>query len=422
MSASALADVVDSVSERLPRLVAQVCTATYDRIPAYRSGGLVSEPELHRSVMQNLGFLVEALRAPEAAELDLRVPRETGRRRARQGFPLPEVLQCYRLSVGTLWEALLDRARASRLPTAETELLAVAGRLWQLSDEHAVALTDAYRLEAAELLVVQQRRRSALVEALLTGQREAEAGPWEAASLLGLPPDAAMVVVAAETRGLAEESLPGVERQLGALGVASGWRLTPALQLGIVAVADGQLEIVLKVLGEAALARTGVSPLYRSLAETPRALQLARTALATLPPGERRVQVFSSSPLAALLAREPEEGQRLATQVLGPVLALPEDDRKVLLETLHTYLDHGCSAERAALPLHCHPNTVRYRLRRVHELTGRTTSDAYGLAELTAASYAVRVTGLSRQTSDSVGTDTTRSRPASSLAADAGDH
>lgn len=38
-------------------------------------------------------------------------PQETGRRRAHQGMPLPEVLQAYRISFATLWDASVDHAR-----------------------------------------------------------------------------------------------------------------------------------------------------------------------------------------------------------------------------------------------------------------------------------------------------------------------
>jgi len=41
--------------------------------------------------------------------------------------------------------------------------------------------------------------------------------------------------------------------------------------------------------------------------------------------------------------------------------------------------------------LYCHPNTVRYRLRRLQELTGRSLSDPRGIAELAAAAYALRL-------------------------------
>ena len=46
-----------------------------------------------------------------------------------------------------------------------------------------------------------------------------------------------------------------------------------------------------------------------------------------------------------------------------------------LLDTLTTYLEQGSSLEATARMLFVHPNTVRYRLRRVTELTGYAPSD-----------------------------------------------
>jgi DNA-binding PucR family transcriptional regulator len=46
-----------------------------------------------------------------------------------------------------------------------------------------------------------------------------------------------------------------------------------------------------------------------------------------------------------------------------------------LLDTLTAYLEQGSSLEATARLLFVHPNTVRYRLRRVTELTGYTPSD-----------------------------------------------
>ncbi|MFI5664648.1 PucR family transcriptional regulator [Streptomyces sp. NPDC051684] len=107
--------------------------------------------------------------------------------------------------------------------------------------------------------------------------------------------------------------------------------------------------------------------------------------------GRPGVREFSTSPLAALIAHDPDEGRRLAKEVLGPVLALPSEDRVALLRTLQAYVDHDGSAESAGQVLHCHPNTVRYRLNRVRELTCRSLSDPRALAELVTATDAVRL-------------------------------
>jgi hypothetical protein len=389
MPRNELSELAAWVETRLPQLIDDTCDATVKRIPFYRDAQIVPHEELRRSVEYNLRFLVTAIGHPQTP-LDLTAPEATGRRRAHQGAPLPEVLQCYRICFTTLWDALVEHARGDRRPEAADALLTAASMILQLTDQHALALTEAYRAATAELLLAKQERRSALVEALLSGYPSQDAGPWEAAGFLGLNREGSLVVVAADTRGLAEASLPDIERRLGAHGIVSGWRLTPSQQLGVVSVHGEQEDQMLAVLRETARARTGVSPAYRSLADTPRALRLARAALTDLPPGRPGVKTFSPSPLAALVVCEPEEGRRLADQVLGSVLGLPSEDRTTLLDTLNAYFDNAGSTERAAEVLYCHPNTVRYRLRRLQELTGRSLSDPHDIAELAAGVYALR--------------------------------
>ncbi len=382
---------------RLPVLTDEVCTAVNDRIAFYRHEHVVPSEDLRGSVEYSLRFAIKAIARPEAP-LDLRFAEETGRRRAHQGAPLPEVLQVYRIGFAALWSALVEHARRDGPTKTGSALLTTASRILDLTDHHALAVTEAYRTATATLVAAQQRRRSALVEALLTGHPNPDGGPWEAAALLGIPHDGHMVVVVADTLRLAEESLPDIESELAARGLVSGWRLTPAQHLGIVSLHADQRDTVVEVLEATARARVGISPLFESLADAPRALRLAQAALATVPPGDTGVHMFTSSPLAALMACTPQEGQRLVEQVLGPVLGLSPDDRATLLETLAVYLAHQGSAEHAAEHLYCHPNTVRYRLRRLQELTGRSLSNPHGMAELTAATYALQlgpVTGSS---------------------------
>ncbi|MER6075282.1 helix-turn-helix domain-containing protein [Streptomyces sp. NPDC001817] len=387
---AALAGLVAWAGQQLPELIDDVCAAVCGRIDLYREDDVVPRDDLHRSIALNLRFMISGLGDAHVTP-DLAAPSETGRRRAHRRAPLPEVLQVYRIGCSMLFDALVVHARHDGRPDTMDALLDAASTLWRLADEQALVLTEAYRAATAELMAVQQRRRSALVEALFTGRPAGEAGPWEVGKLLGLPLDSKLVVVAAETCGLAEESLIGVERLLAERGIVSAWQLTPTTQAGIVAMRDEQSATVLVVIRAAAGARTGMSPAYVSLTETPRALHLARTALAEIPAGKADVRVFSPSPLAALIVHDPDEGRRLAQQVLGAVVDLPAEDRDALLDTLDAFLHHGGSADRAARILHCHPNTVRYRLNRIRELTGRSLNEPLALAELATAAQAVRL-------------------------------
>jgi hypothetical protein len=63
--------------------------------------------------------------------------------------------------------------------------------------------------------------------------------------------------------------------------------------------------------------------------------------------------------------------QYLVEEVYNPMLAAGAP----LLDTLTTYLEQGSSLEATARMLFVHPNTVRYRLRRVSELTSLVPTD-----------------------------------------------
>jgi purine catabolism regulatory family protein/PucR-like helix-turn-helix protein/diguanylate cyclase with GGDEF domain len=77
----------------------------------------------------------------------------------------------------------------------------------------------------------------------------------------------------------------------------------------------------------------------------------------------------------ALLAMVPDELRRaFAARVVGPVLEYDERTDAGLRETLYAFLDNSGSWSRTAEAMHLHVNTVRYRIGRVEELTGRDMS------------------------------------------------
>jgi DNA-binding PucR family transcriptional regulator len=61
---------------------------------------------------------------------------------------------------------------------------------------------------------------------------------------------------------------------------------------------------------------------------------------------------------------------------------LPDDERQILFETFRVWQDTEASVSAAAERLCCHPNTVRYRLRRIEKRTGRSLSRPRDVAEL----------------------------------------
>jgi DNA-binding PucR family transcriptional regulator len=76
-------------------------------------------------------------------------------------------------------------------------------------------------------------------------------------------------------------------------------------------------------------------------------------------------------------------GDQAAVDALQDHLVTPlAESGSVLTDTLDTYLDCGGAVETCARQLFVHPNTVRYRLKRITEVTGRDPTnprDAYVL-------------------------------------------
>jgi purine catabolism regulator len=78
-----------------------------------------------------------------------------------------------------------------------------------------------------------------------------------------------------------------------------------------------------------------------------------------------------------LLSIADEEVLRLyCDRLLGPVLAGDSVYTAELLHSLELFILHNGQWERAARELHCHRHTLRYRMRKVEELTGRDLSKA----------------------------------------------
>ncbi len=73
---------------------------------------------------------------------------------------------------------------------------------------------------------------------------------------------------------------------------------------------------------------------------------------------------------------------KIRSSVLGRLKSCPTEERTILLDTFQAWLQAGGSANDTAAKIFCHPNTVRHRLRRIEELTGRSLSRPMDLAEL----------------------------------------
>jgi DNA-binding PucR family transcriptional regulator len=177
--------------------------------------------------------------------------------------------------------------------------------------------------------------------------------------------------------------LPDIEAKLRSLDISSAWRRLPDVQGGIVpANTDRHLAAVLTLVSRVAVGRVGVSARFGDLRDTARALHQARVTLRGRGDPGSPVSVFDGSILATAAVSAPEVMVDLASPVMQCFADLADEEREILFETFRAWLDHDGSMRTVGELLFCHANTVRYRMHRIEQRTGRSLSRPRDVAEL----------------------------------------
>lgn len=351
---------------------------------------VVPAEELEEACRTHIGNALRALTGQ--VPLDTEAAARIGRRRAQQNMPLPGVMTAYRIGVKYFWEAVVAEATRNSLMGSDM-LVVAASAMWVLQDRITEAMVSGYHDAVGERLLAHEHERSALVEALLEGRSMDTDAVWSAAEVLGVPRKGPFTVVAAEVPQIGRHALPEIASLLSRRGIRSAWRLRPDIQLGIVCLRTARdLDDLAELLRQHTQRRVGVSPSYDDLSRTGDALRFAKVAMRGGDAESGAVTVFDDSPVAVSAAGAPDVMARVATNVLGPIEALPVGERALMLDTLDAWFGCGGSTEEAAKRLYVHPNTVRLRLRRIAERTGRSLTDPRGITELFLALHAVRQT------------------------------
>jgi hypothetical protein len=307
-------------------------------------------------------------------------PVATGRRRAEQGVPLESVLHLFRLGGTLLWEMLLAEARR-RSPAEIEEFVDGAMLLWEATDRISVIMVDSYRTWQAEARRRANRRKEALVGALIRGRGVDPAVSAESAAELNLPARGRYVVVLVTGEETDEDSLRAAQSCLGAHGMQSVWLSRGDRVVWLVELGSGTPSRVAELLTPHMRDRAGMSGVVDGFAELGVGHQLAETALLTQPSGAAGIAVLDDRLPEALVVSSPQLAQRLAARTLGRILELDAAEREMLLDTLETWFRTERSAGRTGALLYCHRNTVLNRLRKVEQLTGKSLeNDRHQLA------------------------------------------
>jgi sugar diacid utilization regulator len=261
---------------------------------------------------------------------------------------------------------------------ADTEV-----RMGRFAELAATALVAGYRDGHERQLLAEASRRSDLIESVFEGRAFDDRSLRDVADYLRLPMNGRFVLIAAQIPSAGDDPLAEIESMLRSLDTSSAWRLLPDLRVGIVHVkSDQQLDMIVALLSRRTTARVGVSAAFEDLRDTPQALHVAKVMLHGPTDSTSSVVVFDGSILATAAVSAPEAMIKTVGAALDCFGDIGDEDREMLFETFRAWQDSDASMRGAAEVLFCHPNTVRYRLHRIEERTGRSLSRPRDVAEL----------------------------------------
>ncbi|MFD3406079.1 PucR family transcriptional regulator [Kribbella sp. NPDC058693] len=296
----------------------------------------------------------------------------------------------------------------------------ILGSIWAavrdpLTAERSQALCDAAKLVALHMLRiragadVERRLRADLVSTALEGGAGARAaldrlglaGQAVVVLALGIIPSDSDESVMADVAGESLVSQAGLagERQrladafamhLGAVHPRAAAALVGDVAYGLIPVrpdrSDGEERAVrigrhfLERIGDRVAASIGVGPVVADAAHLPNARAGADRALRVLRTGrgEPRVARLADVHVDTLLLELRDLIEARGDEPTGPIARLVAYDRQHntdLVETLRAWLDAFGDVAAAAAAVYVHPNTFRYRLRRLAEVGGLDLDD-----------------------------------------------
>ncbi|MER7416163.1 helix-turn-helix domain-containing protein [Micromonospora peucetia] len=326
---------------------------------------------------------------------DLQRFRGIGAARATDGRPLFAVLRAYRVAAVEVSDLVIDLASDG---LALSDVVALNRTLLTGVDQLSESLFAGYDSAVEQLNSNRTQMLAGLTHDLLTGRQTSAAVLADRAAQLGIavPATLALVVVAPDSTGtvLSEGDVADLASSISSAGGGQPLDVLHALRRhqGVLLAAT-----VPDLTGELAF-RQWRACMIREVtpAVLPAEFRLASAALDHAPD-----EAYANSPildrgdamLVALLRGQPSvDPAELAAEALGPVA---EAKNAHLLEGLSGYLRWGSSTE-AADRLGLHPQTMRHRLRRVTELSGRDVRHSWDRLMLDIARTVGEVGGRDR--------------------------
>ncbi|MPZ00115.1 MAG: transcriptional regulator [Actinophytocola sp.] len=390
------------LSADLPVLVKTVLGELVARIPAYQQ--LPAEElsgDISRVIRQNLRSFITILRSRALpAEADLRILRESAARRADEGMPIDVVLTAYHLGVQVIWQSITPQVRDADV----TDLMEINALIMRYLELVTPTVAAGYLEQRQTIFGDEHSARQTILAALLQGTPAEDAAVQAG---VRLPPGYLVLSVAVGPHP--DESKPDLDagviarRKLRRVRAELA-RRTREPVLSSLAAEGGTVLVPVPTPPEELSADdwARVGTLVTSLTAAAGADVLAGAAAAT-PPGVARAARTAREVLEVAATKGHTRGVYRLEDVLleyqlsrpGPArerlagMLEPIGDQDDLLDTLTAYLRLG-GRRKVAAELHVHPNTVDYRIRRIHHLTGLDATRPADVSTLEAALVARR--------------------------------
>jgi PucR C-terminal helix-turn-helix domain/GGDEF-like domain len=390
-------EAISIVREEVPALVDEIIAAVRAENPDYDE--FLGGPE---GMGIRLG-VEQAVRAfLDAAESGARPAGETGEvwkqlgeAEFQSGRALESLRTAFRTGTRAAWRGAAELAASAGV--AAPVVIALAEAIFVYTDELAGDVVEGYIRAQSDEAGERERRRRRLAALLLDPAGHDPDTIERAAALAGwpLPKTLAVGMITSES----PVTLPGrVDVDVLAGVDADGtWLIVPD--------PDGprrarSLTRAARDLNASVALGPTVPP-----ADAPRSHRWARSTLHLIERGAIPAAPLTRAGehLASLIVhQDPELAASLATARLGALDELRPSERDRLLETLAAWLGYQTHTPKIAAVLNVHPQTVRYRVRQLHELLGDALDTPEGRFELLLALRA-RAGASAEQSQDSRG-------------------
>lgn len=368
-------------------------------IPEYHS---IEDPDLladiHAVADRNiLAFIRSIMSGGPVGDEELEQMRRSAIRRANQSVPLDAVLHAYRVGQRVTWESIVREA--GKQPGGRAAALSLVTAVFDYVNLVSTTIAEAYTQEQQRLLADDDRARRDLMEDILAGRLGSNDEASFRVREVGLEAGGDHLLVVAIPRSTGSFDKPVALRLLSQAlagrdaGLVAGLvvvrheevvALVPGTAIGALGERLRQLAATLRRTRDVVIS-AGISTVLHGLDEVPRGYEEALRALPRAA-GNGDVVALSEIPLFEyLIANADGMAPRVVSREIRTLL---EEDAKTggaLLKTLFEYLEADLHVERTAKSLIVHPNTVRYRLRRISKITGRSIRRFHDLVELLAS-------------------------------------